>query len=381
MSKGYTLTRSDGTVTTINITKVDRLYDSSVQLSGGAIIKDMAAADIAAIKAIIESYSPGGSSSEWHSDNPLCFTAEQAGSTVTLRSGFEMDPQISYDSETWEDYVAGTVITLANVGDKVYLRGKLYTTTGQTNAFTMTGMIAASGDPESLNEITEGRLFKAAYSCLFYNCTALTTAPELSATELAANCYQYLFYGCLSLTTPPELPATELAGSAYHSMFYGCYALTKAPALPATKLADNCYNSMFYNCTSLTEAPELPATELFSYSYSNMFNGCTALVVAPELPATKLAMNCYSSMFRNCTSLLAAPELPATKLVTNAYYNMFRTCSSLNYIKVGATSWDTTYAPTWVTSVASSGTFVKPADTVIPTGTSGIPSGWTVVNV
>ena len=35
----------------------------------------------------------------------------------------------------------------------------------------------------------------------------------------------------------------------------------------------------------------------------------------------------------------------------------------------------------WVNGVASTGTFVKnPSMTSLPTGTSGIPSGWTVVD-
>jgi hypothetical protein len=35
----------------------------------------------------------------------------------------------------------------------------------------------------------------------------------------------------------------------------------------------------------------------------------------------------------------------------------------------------------WVNNVASSGTFVKHPDmTSLPSGVSGIPSGWTVVN-
>jgi hypothetical protein len=35
----------------------------------------------------------------------------------------------------------------------------------------------------------------------------------------------------------------------------------------------------------------------------------------------------------------------------------------------------------WVSNVASTGTFVKhPNMTTLPTGTNGIPSGWTVVN-
>ena len=32
----------------------------------------------------------------------------------------------------------------------------------------------------------------------------------------------------------------------------------------------------------------------------------------------------------------------------------------------------------WVDGVAASGTFIKDANTTIPTGTSGIPTGWTV---
>jgi len=60
---------------------------------------------------------------------------------------------------------------------------------------------------------------------------------------------------------------------------------------------------------------------------------------------------------------------------------MFQICSSLNYIKVGATSWNTTYASNWVSGVSASGTFEKPSSTNIATGVNGIPSGWTVVNV
>jgi hypothetical protein len=50
---------------------------------------------------------------------------------------------------------------------------------------------------------------------MFSGCSALTTAPELPATELADNCYSYMFSGCTSLTQSPELPATKLASSCY----------------------------------------------------------------------------------------------------------------------------------------------------------------------
>ena len=108
-----------------------------------------------------------------------------------------------------------------------------------------------------------------------------------------------MFYDCTSLTQAPELPATELAGFCYYNMFYDCTSLTQAPELPATTLADSCYGFMFSYCKSLTKAPELPAKTLAKNCYFYMFEGCTSLTQAPELPATTLADSCYECMFHN----------------------------------------------------------------------------------
>ena len=230
-------------------------------------------------------------------------------------------------------------------------------------------------------ELPATSLASNCYSSMFYGCTSLTAAPALDATTLASNCYQYMFLNCTSITVAPDLPATTIRASCYAGMFRGCTSLIAAPELPATSLLSSCYSSMFHECTALVTPPELPATTLGTYCYQNMFRNCTSLTTAPELPATTLASNCYSSMFYGCTSLTTAPELPATTLVTNCYQYMFQICSSLNYIKVGATSWNTTYASNWVSGVSASGTFEKPSSTNIATGVNGIPSGWTVVNV
>lgn len=192
-----------------------------------------------------------------------------------------------------------------------------------------------------------------------------------------------MFRGCISLTTVPELPATTLSKHCYDSMFKGCTVLIKATLiLPATTLANYCYSQMFYNCTSLTTAPELPATILPDHCYYSMFYGCTSLTTAPKLPATILAQYCYTSMFEGCNSLTTAPELPATTLANFCYRNMFYNCTSLNYIKCLAayiSATNCTYE--WLSGVSSTGTFIK--DSTMnswPTGTSGIPEGWTVVN-
>ena len=171
---------------------------------------------------------------------------------------------------------------------------------------------------------------------------------------------------------------------AFYSLFAGNSKIVSALnlILLATTLAGHCYESMFYGCTSLTTAPALPATTLAEYCYPSMFNGCTSLTTAPELPATTLAEYCYSMMFSGCKSLTTAPELPATTLVTYCYGDMFNGCTNLNYIKMLAINITARYSlDNWVYGVSSTGTFVKAAAIPFLTGASGIPSGWTIVEV
>lgn len=138
---------------------------------------------------------------------------------------------------------------------------------------------------------------------------------------------------------------------------------------------------MFYGCSSLTEVPDLPATELGDFCCFRMFMACSSLVTAPALPATTLAKGCYADMFWQCSSLTTAPDLPSTLLVERCYENMFADCYSLASIKCLATdiTADSCVA-FWTQAVASTGTFVKAANTDWPTGSSGIPNGWNVVN-
>ena len=162
-------------------------------------------------------------------DEPLCFTAEEAGSTVGLDkngSSTAISLETSTDGKTWTDYTwsdnTGPTLTLKNVGDKVYMRAKNENQTiGSSYSnyyqFKMTGKISASGNIQTL--------LKA----------------DGSRTDAPAYCYSGMFQNCRSLTTAPELPATTLASSCYNSMFSLCESLTTAPELPATTLADGCY--------------------------------------------------------------------------------------------------------------------------------------------
>jgi hypothetical protein len=184
---------------------------------------------------------------------PLCFTAEEAGSTVKMTTigsvpTVYLETSPTGEDGTWSDFIVGsTTITLPNVGDKVYFRAKQdnqrFSVNGiNYNKFDMTGKIAASGNINTL--------LKADGSIL--NLTGRT------------NCYANMFENCKSLTQSPNLLATTLADSCYANMFSGCSALTQSPNLLATTLANNCYADMFLGCSALTQAPELPATTLVS---------------------------------------------------------------------------------------------------------------------
>ena len=289
---------------------------------------------------------------------------------------------------------SGKILATLNTGEKMLIKGdnSSYamsgTSEGSYNYFTSTKQFVLEGNImslinstnfENLNTLTSERTFNR----LFYNCSKLVSAENLSlpAMTLTRDCYGSMFVSCTSLTTAPALPATALADNCYWGMFHYCTSLTTAPELPATTLANSCYRYMFWQCKSLTTAPELPATTLAEGCYQEMFAVCTSLTTAPALPATTLVDYCYNGMFDGCTSLTTAPTLPAETLAGNCYNYMFYGCGSLNYIKaMFTTTPGTDYTSSWVSGVASTGTFVKNKDaTWDVTGTSGIPTGWTVV--
>ena len=286
--------------------------------------------------------------------------------------------KISYDNSTWQNYsLALTInqkdsligkITLANKGDRVYIKADLTDASNNNSNYTHLTVlnesantkIRARGNIASINKGTNDT-YKTDY---------------LNITNY--RCFIKLFRDCVSLIQAPELPATTFVGSIYTCMFYGCTNLIKAPDLPATTLSEYCYDSMFYGCTSLTQAPELPATTLADGCYYNMFMGCTSLTRAPELYATTVSGYCYYHMFSGCTSLTQAPDLPATTLKYYCYYNMFQLCTNLKYIKCLATNISASNCTNgWVSGISSTGDFYTPAATNWTSGANGIPTGWT----
>ena len=267
-----------------------------------------------------------------YSEDYLTFVAKENGT-------FTFTPQssnvISYSTDDGETWIEGNSVEVNN-GDKVMWKGELTPTSSGIGKFGSTGNFDIQGNAMSL-------LFGDNYK---------------GQTDLTGK--DYAFRNLFGENTK--------------------VVNTENFSLPATALSTSCYSAMFFGCTNLVTVPVLSATKMDVFCYSHMFNSCTSLTIAPELPATALATGCYQSMFYGCTSLTATLILPAIELAVNCYSYMFQNCSNLNYIKAMFTTTPTsTYTSSWVSGVSASGTFVKnSAATWDVTGTSGIPSGWTV---
>lgn len=269
---------------------------------------------------------------------PLTFEAKTAGATVYL-SVNNGDFEFSTNGIEWEPYTSGDMKRLSNVGDKISFRGNS----------TRVGIFQCNSDNQ----------------CYIYgNVMSLVNKTDYATTTSlpSERIFQGLFQNNKAIYNHPlktlALPATTLQNNCYKEMFIGCTNLTKAPDLPAENLAESCYNAMFYGCTNLTTAPA-------------------------RLPATILANSCYYQMFYGCSSLTAAPELPAPTLVSSCYGNMFYGCSSLRSVTCLATP-NSSYTNNWMggnVSSSSSCTFTKKTGTNWGKGSSGIPYGWTVVEV
>ena len=235
--------------------------------------------------------------------------------------------QYSVNGGKWENVVKDTEVLFGGTNGNLRLRGtnKNGTATDDSNystiIFTVPSVkVACTGDIRTLLDYKTYKTVatdQAKFCDLFFNCNALTSAPQLPATTLASKCYSYMFSGCTNLKSAPELPAKTLAYSCYSYMFNGCTSIESAPALPATTLAVYCYNSMFNECTNLKSAPELSAKELASDCYLGMFYKCTSLESAPKLPATTLKDKCYRLMFYGCSKLSTVTMLALESEITS----------------------------------------------------------------
>ena len=194
----------------------------------------------------------------------------------TSTSGFEY----SVDNGEWIAIpAAGITEAIPFGGEKgtLRLRGKnlngtatgYYGMTAKIISFTNNVPVSCTGDIRTLldyENYTTVSTVNACFSYLFQNCSQLTSAPKLPATDLNGACYLSMFEGCTSLTTAPELKATTLHTQCYDGMFDGCTNLSSVTML-ATKIRDyNCLMKWLNNAGTLAQSRTLKLKNVDVYN-------------------------------------------------------------------------------------------------------------------
>lgn len=220
----------------------------------------------------------------------VTFAATEAQTFKMTTSGNYTISNLEYslDGNEWTAVEKNKEVEFGGANSSLRLRGFFNsegTASSSNNYSTITFTnpdvkVACTGDIRTLLDCISYKTVEtkdAKFCNLFYDCTQLTSAPELPATQLASYCYFHMFNGCSSLEKAPDLPAETLAASCYEGMFSRCSSLVKAPELQATQLASYCYNQMFKDCTNLTSVTMLASKDYFiSSSFNNwLFNAGT----------------------------------------------------------------------------------------------------------
>ena len=299
--------------------------------------------------------------------NYFKITSLAANNTITLRNNSRLSSAstFSYSTDngtTWSSFslTSGqtqTIATLAS-GDTLMMYG---TNTTLGTAYNHGHYFRGSADYEVSGEIS-----------------SLVNGSDITNTEIgSASTRQYTFA----------------------MLFSGDTHLVSAENLKisSTALPQSCFNSTFRGCTSLVKAPtSLPSTVLGREAYSSMFEGCIALAYPPEelylVSADNTAYNRMFCMSRN--SMITTPAMTSTPKLfgdwgtttgigSTSNQQMF--CGNGNLTNIYCywtnTSGSFSYIGLWVNYTADSGvTFHKRSTQAFPGGTSGIKTGWTVVN-
>ena len=364
-----------------------------------------------------------------HSPDYLCFTAEEDNSTIRLNN-IDNSPNVEYstDKETWTTWNYST-ITLANSGDKVYMRGNNPNGLSAGNnhsTFVMTGKIAAGGNINALisKDVAITNIPNYCYFRLFENCSSLTSVPYLGGAyqKVIVNFKSFgqTFKACTGLTTLPSdllKNIKEIKSFGLDETFDHCSNLTNIFIFPNTiTYYRNTMPGLFQYCTSLETLDFSYITEFndkfriashpFAYSgvknidLSNLnaiiwndaceeiFMNCKNLVSISLPSLTRIAKNSSgtsagsasaSHLCEGCDNLESADLRNLTQVGSYGLYRAFRNCPKLKDVKIAVSTIDNTNNfGQWMENTAQTGDFYNLGNAQFPTGANGIPANWTI---
>lgn len=124
-----------------------------------------------------------------------------------------------------------------------------------------------------------------------------------------------------------------------------------------------------------------------STAHFNIYGNIMSLVDYDNFPTLKTfsAEYVFPAMFRDCNAHNVDIYLPASVLTDGCYYNLFAEYGThtIEKIKITCLATDITAedcTDRWLENISPTGTFVKHPNATWPSGASGVPAGWTVID-
>lgn len=236
--------------------------------------------------------------------------------------------------------------------------------------------------PNNLNLIGD-------YCCsyMFIDNYSLETAPDLNITSISGEfCCQCMFYNCEKLKHA-KISVKNIGKYAFSNMFSNCENLEDVEFVGVESVEEYGCRKMFSN-SGLKKTPKLSPQILNEGAYESMFKNCEYLVDASEMTLLqdrniRIPSGCYYEMFCDCPSLEKAPKILSYHANYNSLWNMFADCISLTEIVCLLERNDeATIESTqdWVKYIPEGGKLYKHPNAEWEFGTSGIPSGWEVID-
>lgn len=151
-------------------------------------------------------------------------------------------------------------------------------------------------------------------------------------------------------------------------------------AIPCFKAGSRAFKNLFSGCSNNEYPCKMPnIKELNTSLFESMYAGNIKLKEVMQLPIalTGSGTGAFFKMYTNCKALTDGGIIPQFTLSSQCLYYTFQNCQNLARIEVYATTWDATHTTDWLQGVAATGDFYNLGGATIPTGTNGIPSGWT----
>ena len=129
---------------------------------------------------------------------------------------------------------------------------------------------------------------------MFYNCSKLTTIPQIDTSSVTT--MSNMFYQCTSLTTIPQLDTSKVTNM--NHMFYFCTSLTTIPQLDTRKVKD--FGVIFQSCFKLTTI-DITHMNVTSASYSSSFaydcHSLTKLIIRNMTTIPVISANAFNGCY------------------------------------------------------------------------------------